>query len=53
MRVLQLQEEKGAVERKIVILQEELEKCEARADKFRKEAEEKASALDETERLVD
>lgn len=49
---LQLQEEKEDVQRKLVILQDDLEKSEARADEYRKEAEEKASALDETERSV-
>ena len=49
--MIQLQEEKDAVQRRLVMLQDELEKCEARAESFRKEAEEKASTLDETERL--
>ena len=48
----QLQEEKEDVQRKIIILQDDLEKSEARADEYRKVAEEKASSLDETERSV-
>ena len=49
----QLQEEKEDVQRKLVILQDDLEKSEARADEYRKEAEEKATALDETERSAE
>lgn len=49
----QFQEERDDLQRKLVILQEDLEKSEAQADLQRKEAEEKASALDETERSVD
>ena len=40
------------MQRKQAILQDDLEKSEARADVYRKEAEEKAGALDETERSV-
>ena len=48
----QFQEEKEDVQRKLVILQDDLEKNEARADALHKEAQEKAGALDETERYV-
>lgn len=46
----QFQEERDDLQRKLAILQDDLEKSEARADSLRKEGEEKASALDETER---
>lgn len=48
----QFREERDDVQRKLVILQDDLEKSEARADSLRKEGEEKASTLDETERSV-
>ena len=48
----QFQEEKEDVQRKLVILQDDLEKNEARADALHKEAQEKAGALDETERYI-
>ena len=48
----QFQEEKDDLQRKLTILQDDLEKSEARADKMRMEADEKASTLDETERSV-
>jgi chromosome segregation ATPase len=47
-----LQEEKEDLQRKLVILQDDLEKSESRAEDFHKDAEEKASTLDETERLL-
>lgn len=53
MCVFQFQKERDDVQRKLLILQEDLEKSEARADTLRKDADEKASALDETERSVD
>lgn len=48
----QFQEEKADVHRKLLILQDDLEKSEARAEALHKEVQEKASTLDETERLA-
>lgn len=44
--------EKEDLQRKLTILQDDLEKSEERGNEHRKQAEEKAASLDETERLA-
>ena len=47
-----MQEERDGLQRRLTVLQDDLERCEGQVETLRKEVDEKTSSLDETERLV-